>query len=97
MKSNFLTVLGIAAGIAAFGATVSDASAERRSNGFHSGWHGGHDRHVERRHHRKSRGHYGFYGRDSFSPNCHRYLMKARWSGHRYWWRKYNRCIRAGD
>lgn len=97
MNRKFLIVMGLAAGIVAVGATASNAEAGRRGHGFHTGWYNGGERHVERRFHRqKRRAHYGFYTPDSFSPTCHHYLKKARWSGHRYWWRKYNRCIRGG-
>lgn len=79
MNRKFLTVMGIAAGIVAIGATLSDAEAGRREHGFHGGWHDGYDRQTERRFHRRNiHGHYGFYGHDNFSQNCHRYLMKAR-------------------
>ena len=96
MTRKFLTAMSLAVGIVAIGASQSAAEAGTRGHGgFHGGWHDDYGR-FERSYHRPyKKRHYGLYGYDNFSPNCHRYLKKARWTGHRYWWRKYNRCMHA--
>ncbi len=96
MNRKLWTVTGFVIGVAFSGSVLSDAEAGNRQQGFHGGWHDDYGRHFDSRYHYRNRHRsYGLYGEDSFSPNCHRYLMKTRWSGHRYWWKKYNRCIQV--
>ena len=93
MNRKFLTILSVAAGIVVTGAAFSDAEAGRRDHGYHGNWHGDFGHHKKRYYHRKLRGHYGYNGHDNFRYGCHHYLKKARYTGHRYWWLKYDRCM----
>lgn len=55
---------------------------KRFRHGRHFGWHRGY------RHGFKHHG-YGYRG-------CGYFYRKAKWTGSRYWWKKYNRCIGGG-
>ena len=51
-----------------------------------------------RRHKRHFHGHwnygYGFNNHGYGFHGCGYFYRKAKWTGSRYWWRKYNRCVR---
>ena len=90
MNRNFISAVGLTVGIVVAAATVSDAEAGRRGHGgFHGGWHDDYGRHWDKP---KYRHQYGFHG---YHRTCHHFLKKARFTGHRYWWRKYQRCVRT--
>lgn len=50
----------------------------------------------KKRHHRNHRYWHGYndFGSYHYGGNCRYYKKKARWSGSRYWWKKYRRCMR---
>jgi len=88
MKKTLMTIAALGIGAISLAAMTTDAEAGRKH-----GW-GGHDSHhgkVFRHGHRNFRfGHvYGWFN----GHNCRYYRNKARWTGKRFWWRKYNRCM----
>ena len=100
MNTKTLAIAAAIAGAIAFAAPASAGSAS--ANGFQNadlvvkvGHNGGKRFKRFRRHKHWGYGYgfkhygYGFHG-------CGYFYKKAKWTGSRYWWKKYNRCIHGG-
>ena len=77
MTIKILTAVTVAASVLA-GASVAEAGNKRHGYG-HGNHHNNH--------------YWGGYYEYEPTYNCRYFFRKARHTGSRYWWKKYNRCI----
>lgn len=94
MTKKILTAIALTVGIVSIGSTAQAgnfrSAAIFADNGFEiievKNKHGG-------KKHRKHNRHWG-HGHFEFKPHgCGYYYRKARRTGSRYWWKKYDRCV----
>ncbi len=96
MKKQVMTVLALGIGAVALTNTSSSAQASGWGTGIQ-----GEGLVLQVGHKHKHRRHGGIYfsfggghlDNHYYGENCRYYKRKARWTGRRYWWKKYRRCM----